>query len=449
MLFTNRPSHLATRIKGGLPPSGPLPAMMQTLGCRWWPYAYMRYGHHLHGNRFTVYPLYMPPIVFLTDPEEIRAVLTAPANELHPGAGSQILAPLIGKRSFMLLEEDEHHRSRKAINPAFHRKMIAEHTTILRGMVEREVATWPVDRPIRLHPRIRALTLRVILRVIFSVEADGILERLHKQLMDTLSVTTSFILQQPNLRYVPGWRGTWKTFTDDRGETDTLIYGLLSRRRAEHHSEPQDLLDMLLSTENLDGSPMSDVEIRDNLMSMILAGHETTTGELTWAFQLLAHNQTAQDRLIDEIDRGTEEIYLTATAHETLRHKPVFLFAIPREVIQPIDIGGVTYRPPVHLAACTYIMHHDPELYKRPDEFRPERFIEETPPAQNWAPWGGGRKHCLGRHFALLELKTILREVLCAKRVLPSSHRIERPRWRSAILVPHAGGRVVLTRRAI
>jgi cytochrome P450 len=422
---------------------------MQTLGCRWLPYAYMRYARELIGSRFTVYPLYMPPLVFLTDPDEIRSVLTAPASDLHPGAGSQILRPLIGERSFMLLEEDEHHQSRKAITPAFHRKMVAEHTAVLSDMVEREVATWPLERPIRLHPRIRALTLRVILRIIFSAQEDDILERLHSQLIDTFSVTTSFVIQQPNLQYAPGWHRTWKTFSEDRGEADTLIYALFARRRAEHRSQPQDLLDMLLNAQGLDGSPMPDSEIRDNVMSMILAGHETTTGELTWAFQLLAHNQPVQDRLIHEIDRGSGEDYLTATVHETLRHKPVFLFAIPREVTGPITIGGVTYRPPVHLAACTYLMHHDPALYEQPDKFHPERFIEGTPPVKTWAPWGGGRKHCLGRHFALLEVKTILRDVLATLRVLPASRRIERPRWRSAILVPHAGGRVVLTRRTV
>ena len=152
-------------------------------------------------------------------------------------------------------------------------------------------------------------------------------------------------------------------------------------------------------------------EIRDNLMAMILAGHETTTGELAWAFQLLAHHPAVQDRLIEEIDsEPRREEYLTATVHETMRHKPVFLFAIPREGREPVEIGGWTYRPPAHLAACTYLMHHHPELYPRPHQFRPERFIDEAPQPRTWLPWGGGRKHCLGRHFALLEVKTILRE---------------------------------------
>jgi cytochrome P450 len=192
---------------------------------------------------------------------------------------------------------------------------------------------------------------------------------------------------------------------------------------------------------------MSDSELRDNLMSMILAGHETTAGEVLWAFQLLAHNPRVQRKLAAEIDEGTEERYLAAVVHETMRHSPVFLFAIPREVVKSIEIGGRTYHPPVRLIACTYLLHHDPKMYPQPHEFRPERFIDEPPEPRAWLPWGGGHKFCLGRRFALSEVKTILRQVLLTRTVLPASRHIERPQWRSAILVPHAGGRVVMRAR--
>jgi cytochrome P450 len=235
-----------------------------------------------------------------------------------------------------------------------------------------------------------------------------------------------------------------------RAEVDEEIHDLVGRRRCEAEGQHGDLLDMLLSAQNPDGSAMSGREIRDNLMSMILAGHETTTGELAWAFQLLAYNPDVQERLIEELDSGTPdagEEYLTATVHETLRHKPVFLFALPRMVVEPVEIGGWTYRPGIHLMGCTYLMHHNPELFPNPHRFRPERFIDEEHQPRTWLPWGGGRKHCLGRHFALMEVKAIIREVLRTRHVLPAGDRIERPRWRSAILVPHAGGRVILRER--
>ncbi len=357
-----------------------------------------------------------------------------------------MIAPVIGKRSFMLLEEEEHISGRRAITPAFHQQMVADQSAILAGVVEREVASWPLNLPIPLDPWIRALTLRVILKVIFS-DQDSALQPLHERLMKMLTVTVSMVLQEPKLRHLPGWRSTWNKFAKQRAEVDRMIYELMAQRHSEGEPHRGDLLDMLLTAEQTNDPPASEREIRDNLMSMIVAGHETTTGELAWAFQLLAHNQNVQDRLVEELDSGTGDGYLTATVHETLRHKPVFLFTIPREVMEPIEIGGWTYRPPVHLAACTYLMHHNPELYPNPHEFRPERFIEETRQARTWLPWGGGRKHCLGRHFALMEVKAILREVLSTKRVLPASDRIERPRWRSAILVPRDGGRVILRER--
>ncbi len=444
-MFTKTTS-LKIRLKGDLPPSGYLPATLQTAGCRWFAYRYFEQAHRRFGDRFCVYPLYMPPLVFLSDPEDIRAVLTADPAVLHPGAGSKILTPLIGERSLMLLEGDEHLASRRAINPAFHQQMIREQTTMLIEIVEREVAGWPRDTAVALHPHIRSLTLRVILRAIFGEEPE-VLERLHCELMRALTISTSFLLQEPNLRYLPGWRATWHRFVHERAAADELIYGLLSERRTERDRGRVDLLEMLLDGEQADGSPMTDREIRDNLMSMILAGHETTTGELAWAFQLLAHNQQVQGRLADAIDSGEDEQYLTATVNETMRRRPVFLFVIPREVVQPTEIGGVTYRPPAHLAGCTYLMHHHPELYARPYEFRPERFLDEAPAPRTWLPWGGGRKHCLGRHFAMHEIKAILGAVLAETRVLPVAPRIEAPRWRSAILVPGDGGRVRLRRR--
>lgn len=450
MRFTS--SSLTLRPKHELPPSRRFPAALETACCRWLPSAYLAQCRDHLGDRFTIYPLDMPPLVFLADPGDIQAILSSDPSALHPGSGGAMIAPLIGERSFMLLEEDEHICGRRTIAPAFHQRMVAAQTSTLYDTVEREVGSWPVDTVIPIHRYIRALTLRVILRAIFS-DRDGKLQPLHERLMEMLSVTSGILLQEPKLRRVPGWRNTWRTFIEQRARVDDLIYGLMRRRRSENGGRPRtdpqrvDLLDLLLSAENADGSSLSDREVRDNLMSMILAGHETTTGELAWAFQLLAHNPRVQDRLIEEIESGTDEEYLTATVHETLRRKPVFLFVIPRNVIEPVEIGGWTYRPPAQLMGCTYLMHHNPELYPNPHEFRPERFIDESQQARTWLPWGGGRKHCLGRHFALMEVKAILREVLATRRVLPASERIEHPRWRSAILVPHAGGRVILRER--
>jgi cytochrome P450 len=461
-MIINQHSHHRRIPRYDLPPSPRHPRILQTVGGRRWPFAYLeRCRAHL-GDKFTLYPLDMPPIVFLANPDDIRTMIAADPSDLHPGAGASIIAPLIGKRSFMLLEEEDHICGRRTITPAFHQRTVEHHTKLLSETVEHEIARWPLDTVLPMHQYVRALALKVILKAIFSKpsnshEHENMLHTLHDRLMEMLTVTSSLILQEPKLRYAPGWHGTWRRFLRQRIESDRLILALVHRRRAEAGTGTgratekagarEDLLDMLLAAKNHDGSPMSHAEIRDNLMSMILAGHETTTGELTWAFQLLAHTPRVQDLLAEEIDNGTEEEYLTATVHETMRRKPVFLFIIPRKVVNPLQIGDWTYSPPAHLAGCTYLMHHDPQLFPRPHEFRPERFIEEAQQARTWLPWGGGRKHCLGRHFALLEVKTILREVLATRTVLPAARRIEPPRWRSAIIVPRKGGRVILRRR--
>jgi cytochrome P450 len=441
-------SSIVRRLRHELPPSPRHPAIVQTLAGRLSPYTYVEHCQAACGNRFTLYPLRMPPHVFFSDREDVQTILAADARELHPGAAGAIVAPVVGKRSFMLLEEEDHLCGRRAITPAFHKRMLETQATVVSEVVARSVASWPLGTPVALDPHIRALTLAVILRVIFS-DQQAELDALHAGLMPVLAVTDSLLLQGPGLRYVAGWRGRWRQFVQRRAEVDEILRRLVrERKRSSTADRPHDLLDMLLAAENPDGSPMTAEQIRDNLMSVILAGYETTTGQVGWAFQLLAHNHDVQCRLIEELDASAGgEGYLTATINETLRHKPVFLFASPREVIRPTQIGDWTYRPPVRLAACTYLMHHDPDVYADPHTFRPERFLGKAAQSRAWLPWGGGRKHCLGRHFAMLEVSTILRHLLSTTVVLPASDEIERPRWRSAILVPSGGGRVVLQGR--
>lgn len=440
------PARLKARLRRELPPAAPLPSLLQTLGCRWLPFSYLEWCDARYHGRFTVYPVDMPPLVFLSDPKDIRAVVSAPADVLHPGAGSAPITPLIGERAFILCEEDEHLCGRNATVPAFHRNAVHEHQQMIAEIVQREIATWPLDTPVALHPHIRAVTLRAVLHAIFNGEDDTTLRLLKERVLDMLKVTASFVLQEPRLRHLPGWHTTWRRFVKQRTEVETLIFTLISRRR---HGEERhgDLLDTLLAANCPDGTPMSDRQVHDHLMSMIVAGHETTAAEVAWALQLLAHHPTVQDRLIQEIENGSEQAYLTATVNETLRHRPAFLFAIPRKVIAQTEIGGFTYHPPAQLVPCTYLMHHNPALYPDPHTFLPERFLDQTRHAGAWLPWGAGAKRCVGRHFALLEMQAILRETLTTRRVLPASKRIERPRWRSAILVPHAGCRVILRRR--
>ncbi len=442
---TNFCSSAKLRFNGKLPPTAPFPSFFQTLACRVQPQAYLKWCRERLGERFVVYPVDMPPLVFLANPQEIRAVLTAPASVLHPGAGAAVAAPLFGEHSFMLLEEDAHMSVRSAITPAFHRSNVRGHAEMVREIVQQEVGAWPTNAVFASHASLRALTLRVILRTIFGEESPT-LRVLHRRLLEMLSVTASLVLQEPRVRHLPGWHGTWKQFVQRRAEVDELLYALIGERERVASPRP-DMFELLLATEGADGTPMSCQALRDNLVSTIIAGHETTASALAWAFQLLAHNPGVQERLAAEIDAEAGDAYLTATIQEVLRHSPVFLFAAPRAVVEPIEIGGWAYDAPVHLLGCTYLVHHDPALYPDPSAFRPERFMGAAPQARIWLPWGGGRKVCLGRHLALLEMQAVLRETLSRCVLRPASPCVERAHWRSVMVAPHRGSRVILRAR--
>ena len=426
-----------------LPQGLPLPFTVQTFMFWRWPHAYLEACRARYGPTFTIRPVNMPPHVFMADPADIKAIITAPADVLHPGVGAAVITPLVGERSFMLAEEEQHLAGRKAILSAFHHRMVAEHEEMVREIAQCEIERWPLDTSFAMHPYLRALTLNVILHTLFHKE-DHRLQELHAALLPMLHITASLALQEPELRRLPRWRSSWKDFLAHRDRVDALLYDLIA-----YPSTPSDTgaLALLLDTTNPDGSVMAPGQIRDNLMSIILAGHETTASQLAWACQLLAYNPKTRDRLVNTIDRD-DEAYLTATIHEVLRHRPVFLFTIPREVHKPIRIGQRTYHPPTHLLGCIHLMHHDSHIYPSPEEFRPERFLGQAPQTRYWLPWGGGRKRCPGHHLATLEMSVVLRTLLTQLSLRPAGRKPEEARWRSVIVTPAYGSRVILAKRS-
>ncbi len=440
-------AHSTTRcVRTDLPPTAPLPKVMQTLGARLRPLEYIEWCRRRIGPSFTVDPINMPPLVFLSDPSDIRAIMAAPMTVLQPGAAATITKPLFGETAFILLDGDDRLGIRAAITPAFSRRATEAHADAITELAQRAVSSWPLNTPTPLHPRLASLTMTVMLRAVFGNEHE-LIPALHDGMLAMLDVAPSLVLQQPRLRHLPGWHGIWSRFTHERVKVDLLVEQIVADRRRTP-SRHGDVLDRLLATNGLDGSPMCATELRDNLVAITIAGHETTASALAWALQLMAHNPRVQDTIAAELDAQDGEEYLQAAINEVLRTGPVFPFAAPRAVAQPIEIGEVTYHPPAHLLACMYLMHHDPSLFPEPHEFRPERFLGLHPRvAGTWLPWGGGRQRCPGRHLALLELRTVLRAVLTSLRVCPASPKLERAQWRSAILAPHAGSTVILRRR--
>jgi cytochrome P450 len=421
-----------------LPRHAPIPVVAQTLAFWRDPHRYLAWCRKRYGRRFTVHALGMAPLVFLSDPREIKAMLKAPADVLHPGTGAAVIAPLVGEGSFMLAEEHDHLRGRRASLAGFHQTRVDAHHEQIVRIVEKAVNAWPRDTVFALHPHLRALTLRVILNTIFGTDFPREYE-LHARLLRMLAVNASLALQEPELRRIAPWRSLWTGFTEERNEVHRIIDGLLEEV-ADGRIAGGAPTHALLNASHAEDSA---TQVRDDLMSLLLAGHETTASELAWAFQLLAHSPGVAQRLTRTLE-ADDERYLMATVQEVLRHRPVFLFAIPRTVNAPYELGGHRYLPPAQLAACIHLMHHDPLLYEEPERFNPQRFYGRGPPPDLWLPWGGGRKRCPGHHLAMFEMSAVLRHALITLKIEPTGRRVETARWRSVIVTPGQGSRIML-----
>jgi cytochrome P450 len=431
-----------------LPPGPRQPKSLQTLG--WWsrPVAFLERSRARYGKRFTIRLLGTPPFVMVSDPDQVKEIFTAPPEVLHPGEGARILEPVVGRNSVILLDERSHLEQRKLMLPAFHGERMERLTGLMTEVAERETERWPRDQPIALHPRLQALTLEVILRAVFGLDPGQRLDALREGLMEILSLGARPFGMLPFLQRDIAGLTPWKRFVQLREEADALIFQLIDERRREG-SDGDDILSMLLAARHEDGSPMTAQELRDELMTLLVAGHETTASELAWAFERLARTPSVHDRLAEEIDRGDGDSYLTATIQETLRRRPVLPNAAPRLVKQPVEIGGWRYRPGVCVVANAYLIHHDPEIYSEPYAFRPERFLDEPPGTYTWIPFGGGRRRCLGASFAMLEMKVVLRTILARSAVRPAGDGVELSRRRAITLSPRDGAETVLRERAL
>jgi cytochrome P450 len=441
-----------------LPPGPRMPVLLQTIGTWTRPTAFLERCRARYGKRFTVRLIGQPPMVMISDPEEIKELFLAPPDVLHPGEGARILEPIVGRHSVILLDESPHLEQRKLMLPAFHGERMQRLAGLMAELSEREVDSWPRDEATALHPRLQRLTLEIILRAVFGLERGAQLDSLRELLTKVLAFGASPLSLLPPLPGLLTRVGPMAQLESIGAQVDELIYALIEERRREHAAETtpaagtpapagEDVLSMLLAAEHEDGSPMSPEELRDELMTALVAGHETTASQLAWTFERLAREPRVLGRLREELDEGSDEDYLTATINEILRHRPVLPNAEPRLVKQPVEIGGVRYRPGVALFANAYLLHHDPDIYPEPYAFRPERFLESPPGTYTWTPFGGGRRRCLGASFALLEMKIVIRTVLERYELSPAGEGAERTRRRSITISPARGGLVTLRER--
>jgi cytochrome P450 len=443
------------QLRRGLPPGPRVPAPLQLMATWTRPTASLARLRR-YGKRVTVQLPFQPPFVALSDPEEIKELFTAPADALHPGEGARILEPIVGRNSVILLDEDAHLSQRKLMLPAFHGERMRSLRGVMTELAVREVESWPGDEPVALHPGLQRLTLEVILRAVFGLEQGPELDSLRDLLGEVLSFSESPLSVLPAVATWLGWMPTQRRFNSLMREVDERIFALIDERRRaaeDGAGAGEDILATLLAARhepaepNGNGESMSDQELRDELMTALVAGHETTASQLAWALERLSREPEVQNRLRSEIDAGEGDDYLMATIYEILRLRPVLPNAEPRLTKREVEIGGFRYPPGVVLLASAYLVHHDPELYPEPEAFRPERFVGRQPGTYTWIPFGGGRRRCLGASFALEEMKIVLRATLERWELAPGGARAETTRRRSITFSPSGSATVVLRAR--
>jgi cytochrome P450 len=387
-------------------------------------------------------------LTYVADPEMVKAIFSGDPSRFHAGEGNaEPLGPVLGENSLLTLDGEEHMRQRKLLLPPFHGERIGRYVETMRTAAERELATWPVGRTFALRPAMQRVTLEVILRAVFGIEDEA--RRARFSAVNTrVDRTAQPIMFAPPLRRDLGRWSPWRRFLQARQDADALIYEEIRARRAEPDLESRDdVLSLLLQARHDDGSPMTDLELRDELMTIIGAGHETTATALCWAIELLGHNPHVERRLREELaspDGGDD--YLDAVMKETLRIRPVVVDVV-RKVLRDEEIAGQRIPAGTWLVPAIAVVQQRPDLYPEPHEFRPERFLDGQTDAYTWIPFGGGIRRCIGASFAQTEIKVILRTLLERTRLRPASRRPEVPRVRHVTIVPSRGARVVMEER--
>jgi cytochrome P450 len=426
-----------------LPPGPPQPPVIQTLRWLLRPISFLESCRRSFGDAFSVRFLgFRTPMVMLSHPDAIRDLYRVREHGLPPGRTVALL-PIVGPRSLLLLEGREHLVRRRMLLPPFHGERMRAYESIVRDAVASDVDRWPVGHSFALHPRMQSITLDVILRAVFGVTDPDrrarLAERLGRLLASTSSVGLQFGVLASRRLGGPDPLARLQRLTSE-------IDGLLAEEIAERRADPrEDILSMLVTARFEDGGPMDDREIRDQLMTLLLAGHETTATGLAWTFDLLLRHPRVLDRLVAEVDAG-EQTYLRAVVTESLRLRPVVPLA-GRRLTSELRVNGHVLPPGTDVTPAIWLAHTRADQYPEPFAFRPERFLESAPATYAWIPFGGGVRRCLGAAFAEMEMRVALDEILRRRALRPASAAVERVARRNVTFSPRAGTRVIAAPR--
>ena len=426
------------------PPGPRMPALLQAAFVTASPYGWMvkrweRYGD-VFSSRFPVFGR----VVYVAEPSLVKEVFTGDPATFHAGeANTLALGDALGDHSLLTLDEERHMSQRKLLLPPFHGESVRRYVEVMAEATEREVARWPVGKAFPLRPRMQAITLDVILRAVFGVR-DGERMDLFRERIPPLGETASVLNWIPFFDRDLGGITPAARARRALAAVDELIYAEIAERRDERPGDDRgDVLSLLLQARHEDGSPMTDTELRDELLTLLTAGHETTATGLSWAFERLLRTPDVLARLTESLD---DDRYVDAVVKETLRIRPVVV-DVARKLTRDAEVAGWRLPAGTLVLPAIAVLHRRPDLHESPDEFRPERWLEGSPEPYAWIPFGGGVRRCIGASFAQVEMRTVLREVLRRVRLRAPDRKPERGAVRHVTVVPARGCRAEVVER--
>ncbi|HEY9629926.1 MAG TPA: cytochrome P450 [Coleofasciculaceae cyanobacterium] len=398
-------------------------------------------------------------LVFVNDPQAIQYILTNDRKEFTaPGEINQILVPLVGDTSIFLLSGDRHRRQRQLLMPPFHGDRMRAYGELIINLSDRAMSQVPVGQTFLARSVTQTISLQVMLQAVFGVQQGESYEQLRYltgAMADTFSspLASSFLFF-PALQKDWGSWSPWAKFLRQRQQLDTLLYAEIADRCAHPDASRTDILSLLMAAQDEAGQPMTDQELRDELVSLLIAGHETTASAMAWALYWVHALPEVRTKLLAELDTLKGDFsdpmaiarlpYLTAVCQETLRIYPIAMLTFPRQVQQPIELMGYALEPGMILVGCIYLVHQRPDLYPNPKQFQPERFLDKKFSSYEFIPFGGGARRCIGEALAMFELKLALALILSRYELALAEPRSVKPQRRGVTLAP--GGGVKLKR---
>jgi cytochrome P450 len=428
-----------------LPPGPRLPRIVQTASFIFAGPRFLEACRRRYGDAVTFSTLFDSRFVMVFEPSLVKDHFQGSNDRLHAGEANALLGPILGERSVLVLDGAEHLRHRRLMLPSFHGRLMQSYIETMRRSTDLEIDSWPIGEPFAVMPSMQSLTLRVILRAVFGYEPGAAEEELRDALRAMIAplARPRGLLLLLTLGRLGVDRGATARFEASRRVVDEILYAEIERRRAVPDLDQRDdVFSALLLAEDEHGSKLSDQEVRDELVTLLIAGHETTATGLAWTLDLLLHAPAVHQRAL-----GADDAYLDAVIKESLRIRPV-IPGVGRVVrAEPFNLNGYVIPPGVEINPSIRMIHRRADLYPNPSAFRPERFLgADAPDTYTWIPFGGGTRRCLGASFALTEMRVVLARVLERAALRAADAELDKVQFRGITLAPRNGVRVVQDR---